>query len=149
MSNKNPRSAAYQVIFHEVACSNEQMEAFQNDDSIYERLTGGFAYNEEVLDLEDQLRKRFWELVDSSLTKRQGEILHLCAEGLTQMEVAKRLGCNQSSIAKSRAGNTQYLPNNKVKTYGGSHKRLQKLIEEDPIINDILSQINEKRNKKW
>jgi len=102
-----------------------------------------FSYNEEILDLQDQLKKEFWRLVDEQLTDRQKEVLHLSADGMTQMEIAKLLNVNQSSITKSINGNCDYRNGKKV--YGGANKKLRKLIEDDEKIQIILKKILELR----
>lgn len=104
MSEKRPnRSDKYQHLLLETTVTNEMMESFCNDESIQSRLNP-FEYNENLIELEEQLKKEFWRLVDTQLTKRQKEVMHLYAEGLTQMEIAKLLQVNQSSITKSAGG---------------------------------------------
>jgi DNA-binding CsgD family transcriptional regulator len=98
-------------------------------------------YCEELLELKDKLHTAFWKLVDSELTVRQREVLHLTAEGLTQTEIAKKLGVNQSSITKSIHGNTDYKKGKRV--YGGARKKLVKLITKDAEIQDIFHKISE------
>ena len=146
------RSDRYQEKFAECSVSSEMMESFQNDESISGRLAGGFAYDERVLELEDQLKEEFWRIVEM-LTERQRDVLKLYAEGLTQMEIAKILGVNQSSITKSINGNSSYSETGNGKkhkvVYGGSQKRLSKIIETDDKINEILRLIQELRNEKW
>jgi predicted transcriptional regulator len=141
------RSDKYQDLFHETVVPNDMMESFPNDDSISSRLSGGFAYDESVLELEDQLKQEFWRIVDNLLTPRQREVIRLCAEGYTQMEIAKMLNVNQSSITKSLNGNVDYKHGRKV--YGGARKKIGKIIDNDEKILDIFKQINEKRSDKW
>jgi DNA-binding NarL/FixJ family response regulator len=93
------RSDQYQALFNEVMFSNEMMTIFSNDDSLSKRLDP-FSYDERILELEDELKKEFWRIVET-LTTRQKEVLKLCAAGYTQMEIAKKLKVNQSSIVKS------------------------------------------------
>jgi predicted transcriptional regulator len=142
------RSDRYQELFHETVVSNDMMESFPNDDSISSRLSGGFAYDESVLELEDQLKEEFWRIVNDLLTPRQRDVIRLCAEGYTQMEIAKMLNVNQSSITKSLNGNVDYKHGNR-KTYGGTKRKLNKIIDNDEKILNILKQINEKRGDKW
>ncbi len=122
------------------------MESFSNDDSIYSRLNP-FDYNEDLLDLEDELKKEFWRIVDDLLTPRQKAVLKLASEGLTQMEIAKKLKVNQSSITKSLNGNVDYKNGKKV--YGGSKKKILKIIENDEKIKLILNKMQEIRSSKW
>ena len=146
MKSKRPnRSDRYQVIFNEIAYSNEMMCIFTNEDSMEKKLNP-FSYNEEILELEDQLKKEFWRIVET-LTDRQKEVIKLYAKGLTQMEIAKRLNVNQSSVTKSLHGNVDYK--NSKRCYGGSERKLRKIIDEDPKIQEILRKIRELRDEQW
>lgn len=122
------------------------MEAFSNEDSICHRLNP-FEYNEELLDLEDQLKVEFWRIVNTLLTPRQKEVIKLYADGYTQMEIAKMLNVNQSSITKSLNGNVDYKNGKKV--YGGAKKKINKIIENDDKIKEILTKMATLRNEKW
>ncbi len=144
MDKRSCRSAGYQHVLLEISCSNDMMTAFTNEDSIGNRLCP-FSYDETVLELEDKLKEEFWRLVEK-LTPRQKEVIRLYADGLTQMEIAKKLGVNQSSITKSIHGNVDYKKGRKV--YGGSSKRLKKIIDVDPKIKEILDKISELRALK-
>jgi DNA-binding CsgD family transcriptional regulator len=146
MQKRKNRSDSYQFLLLETACSNEMMESFCNEDSIYNRLNP-FAYNEDLLDLEDQLKEEFWRLVEDLLTPRQKAVLKLASEGYTQMEIAKKLKVNQSSITKSLNGNVDYK--NGRRTYGGSKRKILKLIENDDKIKEILAKMAEIRELKW
>jgi predicted transcriptional regulator len=123
------------------------MESFPNEDSIYNRLSGGFIYDESLIELEDQLKVEFRRIVETLLTPRQKDVIKLYSEGYTQMEIAKMLDVNQSSITKSLNGNVDYK-NGKV-VYGGTKKKIKKIIENDEKIKDILKKISEKREEKW
>lgn len=147
MERRKNRSDKYQYVLLETACSNDMMEAFCNDDSIYARLTGGFVYDERMLELEDRLKKEFWRVVDTLLTPRQREVIRLYADGYTQMEIAKMLNVNQSSITKSLNGNVDYKNGKKI--YGGARKKIRKIIENDDAIKEILQDMNELRDEKW
>jgi DNA-binding CsgD family transcriptional regulator len=150
MNNKfekrKTRSDSYQHILLETVCSNDMMEAFRNEDSIYHRLNP-FEYNEDLMDLEDQLKKEFWRVVDTLLTPRQKEVIKLYADGYTQMEIAKMLNVNQSSITKSLNGNVDYKNGKRV--YGGARKKIRKIIENDERIKEILKKMDELRAEKW
>lgn len=155
MDRKKNRSDIYQFLFTESLCSSEIMSIFSNDDSISYKLNP-YQYNEEVMDLEDQLRKEFWRIVNNLLTPRQRDVIKLAAEGYTQMEIAKMLNVNQSSVTKSLNGNVDYKnskPDKNGKTshrsYGGSKRKLIKIIENDPKIKNILAKIAEIRDTKW
>jgi DNA-binding CsgD family transcriptional regulator len=146
MNKRQNRSDRYQWILLETVCSNDMMEAFSNDDSISSRLNP-FQYNEDLMDLEDQLKVEFWRVVDTLLTDRQREVIRLYADGYTQMEIAKMLNVNQSSITKSLNGNVDYKNGKRV--YGGARKKIRKIIENDEKIKEILQKIAEVREDKW
>lgn len=143
------RSEKYRWLLLETSCSNDMMEAFPNEDSISSRLNP-FEYNEDLIELEDRLKKEFWRVVNTLLTDRQREVIRLYADGYTQMEIAKMLNVNQSSITKSLNGNVDYKngKNGKV-VYGGAKKKLRKIIELDPKIREILEKMAEIRSSKW
>ena len=147
INKRSNRSDHYRYLLLETACSNDMMEAFCNEDSIYNRLSGGFIYDERMLELEDRLKKEFWRIVDTLLTPRQREVIHLYADGYTQMEIAKMLNVNQSSITKSLNGNVDYKNGKCV--YGGTKKKIKKIIEMDEAIKDIIQDIQELRDESW
>jgi len=146
MERRKNRSDKYQWVLLETVCSNDMMEAFCNEDSISARLNP-FEYNEELIELEEQLKKEFWRVVDTLLTSRQREVIRLYADGYTQMEIAKMLNVNQSSITKSLNGNVDYKNGKKI--YGGARKKIRKIIENDEKIKDILHKMAEARDEKW
>jgi predicted DNA-binding protein YlxM (UPF0122 family) len=145
MNRDQTRSFHYQYLIVESVCSNEMMESFPNEESISKRLDP-FGYNEDLLELEDQLKVEFWRIV-GTLTPRQQEVIKSYASGNTQMEIAKSLNVNQSSITKTLYGNVDYK--NGKKTYGGAKKKMQKIIETDDKIKDILNKIQKCREEKW
>jgi RNA polymerase sigma factor (sigma-70 family) len=146
MSKRQNRSDRYQWVLLETVCSNEMLESFCNEDSIAARLNP-FEYNEDLLNLEEQLKKEFWRVVDTLLTPRQREVIRLYADGYTQMEIAKMLNVNQSSITKSLNGNVDYKNGKKI--YGGARKKIRKIIENDTRIKEILQQMQDCRDERW
>jgi predicted transcriptional regulator len=149
------RSQQYQHLMTESAFSNEMMETFSNGESIYSRLNP-FEYNEELLDLEDQLKIEFWRVVRTGLTQKQCAVMELTRDGYTQMEIAGQLGIGQASVTKNLFGNLSYLPKNisssdkrKCKSYGGTIKKMKRLVENDQKIQEILAKMNEIRSLKW
>jgi len=147
VSDRRPnRSEKYQHLIVETSCPHEMLEAFSNEDSIYKRLNP-FSYNEQVSELEEQLRQEFWRIVETQLTTRQKEVLKLYSNGYTQQEIAKKLGVNQSSITKCLNGNVDYK--NGRRSYGGAKRKIQKLIQNDPKIQEILKKIAELRDENW
>lgn len=139
--NKN-RSDSYQYILIESPCSPDILTEVADAEGVHSRLNA-FGYNEELLDLKEKLKEEFWRLVDENLTERQVEVLHLVAVGKTQTEIAKKLGVNQSSITKSINGNCDYRSDKGKRSYGGSLKRISKLVATDKVIQQILNRIQE------
>jgi DNA-binding MarR family transcriptional regulator len=119
------------------------LSAFSNEEGVYKRLNP-FAYNEDIAELEEQLKVEFWRLVNTMLTPRQRDVIKYSADGYTQMEIARLLKVNQSSITKSLNGNVSY--DGSIKSYGGSKKKLQKMIASDEKIKEILRKISELRD---
>jgi hypothetical protein len=78
------KSNRYQFVFNELTIPSELMESFGNNDSIENRLNP-WIYDEKLLELEDQLKKEFWRIVDECLTDRQREVLKMLADGYTQL----------------------------------------------------------------
>lgn len=146
MERRKNRSDKYQWVLLETVCSNDMMEAFCNEDSISARLNP-FEYNEDLIELEEQLNREFWRIVDNLLTKRQREVIRLYADGYTQMEIAKMLNVNQSSITKSLNGNVDYKNGKKI--YGGARKKIRKIVENDEIIKGILAKMRDLREERW
>lgn len=147
MNKRQNRSDRYQWVLLETVCSNDMLESFCNEDSIYSRLTGGFVYDESLIELEEQLKKEFWRVVDTLLTPRQREVIRLYADGYTQMEIAKMLKVNQSSITKSLNGNVDYKNGKKI--YGGARKKIRKIIENDDRIKEILGKMRDLKDERW
>ena len=143
MSHKNERrtvrSSSYQFLFTERCVPNELLDSFSDSDSVFKRLNP-FSYNEEVLELEEQLRLEFWRVLKDNLTAKQFKMVSLLAEGKTQMETAQELDINQSSVTKNLKGSKEHAPNG-TKVHGGIVKKIRTIIATDERINDILQQI--------
>jgi DNA-binding CsgD family transcriptional regulator len=139
MGRKTNRSNGYQHLFAEQPYSNEMMAEFSEAQGLVEN------YNpedrEQLLVLREQLRGEFWRLAKENLTGRQFQVIELLAKGYTQIEIAKQLNVNQSSITKSVNGNCDYRNGRKI--YGGAKKKLRRLADRDPKIQDIIIQIAE------
>lgn len=146
INKRQNRSDRYQWVLLETVCSNDMMEAFCNEDSIYNRLNPNH-YDEDLMNLEEELKIEFWRVVDTLLTPRQRQVIRLYADGYTQMEIAKMLNVNQSSITKSLNGNVDYKNGKKI--YGGARKKIKKIIENDEKIKSILIRMAECREEKW
>lgn len=137
---KNNRSNAYQWIILESPAPPEQILEFSDSQSSC-GLSNSSEAQEELYDLQEKLKIELWRIIDTELTERQKQVLKLLAEGKTQMDIAKLLNVNQSSVTKSVNGNTDYR--NGKKTYGGAKKKIQKIASKDPIIQEILKKIEE------
>lgn len=146
MNKRRNRSDSYQHVLLESSFSNEMLEAFSNEDSIYYKLNP-FHYDEEVMDLEEELKAELWRVIRTQLTERQCEVLEMSADGFTQMEIAKKLNVNQSSITKSINGNVDYK--NGRRTYGGAKRKLMKIIENDEKIKELFEKLRELREPKY
>lgn len=146
MEKRPNRSDRYQVLFAETVCPNEMLESFSNEEGVYKRLNP-FNYNDDIAELEEELKKEFWRIVDTMLTNRQRQVIRLYADGYTQMEIARILNVNQSSITKSINGNVDYK--NKRKIYGGAKRKIHKIIENDERIKEILRKISDLRDENW
>ncbi len=133
------RSDKYQQLFAEVPHSSEMIAEQADSSGMVEDIP--LHMIEEYHDLKDNLREEFWRVVDENLTPRQASVLKLWCQGYTQIEIAKKLNVNQSSITKSINGNCDYR--NSKKIYGGSMKRLRLLARKDEKIHEILLQIND------
>jgi len=140
MDRSKNRSDRYQYVLVESSCSPEMLAEVADSESIGAQLNP-FGYNEELLDLKDQLRLAFWRIVNTKLTVRQRDVISLYCDGYTQTEIADRLNVNQSSITKSINGNCDYKNGKKI--YGGSKRKIQKIVEQDEEIQDILLKIKE------
>lgn len=147
--NKIPnRSDHYQNLLLEISYPHELLDIFSDTDSIYKKLNP-FSYNDDIAELEEELKKELWRIIEDNLTDRQKEVVKLYASGKTQIEIAKTLGVNQSSITKCINGNVDYKnKDNKGKpiTYGGVRLKLQKIVKEDAKVNEILQKIADLRD---
>lgn len=99
------RSDSYQVVLLEISYPHELLDIFPDNDSIYKKLNP-FSYNDDIAELQEQLNKELWRIIEDNLTDRQKQVVKLYASGKTQIEIAKILGVNQSSITKCLAGDT-------------------------------------------
>lgn len=140
MVTKTNRSNGYQHLFAEQPYSNEMMAEFSEAQGLIENYNS--EDREQLLVLREQLRVEFWRLAKENLTERQFQVIDLLAKGYTQIEIAKQLNVNQSSITKSVNGNCDYR-NNGRRVYGGCKKKMRRLSEKDLVIQDIIRQMSE------
>jgi len=138
MGRKSNRSNGYQHLFAEQPYSNEMMAEFSEAQGLVENYKP--EDRERLLDLREELRKQFWRLAKENLTERQFQVIELLAKGYTQIEIAKQLNVNQSSITKSVNGNCDYRNSNR-RVYGGTVKKLRRAAANDCKIQEIIAQI--------
>ena len=138
------RSDKYQHILVESSCSPDILTEFSESRGMagYLNMT---SYNEEMYALRAELHNELWRIMEDVLTDRQLQVIKLSAKGFTQIEIAKMLRVNQSSITKAINGNCDYRNGKKI--YGGAKKKLRKAAAEDPVIQDILDRIKELANE--
>jgi len=144
------RSKAYQQIWTEISFSHELLDIFCESDSVYKRLNP-FAYNDEIAELEEELRKELWRLLDEHLNERQKIVVRLMAENKTQMEIAKLLKVNQATLSKLIIGNTSYTKRDKYgrpTMYGGLRLKMTTIAKKDERVNAILNKIAEIRESE-
>ena len=142
------RSDSYQPILLEISYPDELLDIFSDHDSIYKKLNP-FAYNDEIAELEEQLKIELWRIIEDNLTERQQDVVKMTAAGDTQIEIAKKLGVNQSSIVKCLSGNSNYAEKDskgRPTVYGGVKLKLQKIVKEDEKVNAILQKIADIRD---
>lgn len=138
--NRN-RSDAYQIYLLEVSVSPFILGDLSSAQGMTYRLQPS-GESELLYDLREQLKKRLWEIIEIGLTERQKEVIKLSVEdGLTQNEIAKKLGINQTSVHKVIRGNIDYK--NGKKRYGGAFKKIDKLCQADEEIQRILEEIRD------
>lgn len=147
MSNRRPtRSDSYQWSIVEIMITQEHMESFNNSQG-YQHILNPWHYNEEVLELQDKLSEKLWNVIDGYCTQKQKTVLKMFyKDGMTQMEIAKATNCNQSSITKSLNGNQDM---NFDKRYGGSYKKLRDILSKDKEFMGLLARIIELQEEKF
>lgn len=139
-SDRPVRSQAYQYLMNEISVDREFYETFTNEQSIYSRMSAGFSYDERVLELQDNLYAYFWIFAEKILTPKQWKIFNMYRLGMTQIEIAKAIGINQSSVVKTLTGSPC-----KGKIHGGAVKKLREAILDDAFIQETCRQIKELR----
>lgn len=96
-------------------------------------------HSEEFQELRSRLFNRLIEIVDTHLTARQAQVVHLRLQGKTQTQIGEELGLVQSTICKTISGNLDYTNNGK--RYGGAIKKLKKVCSKDEEIREILEKL--------
>lgn len=133
------KSDPIQFKYREVSLEPTLLGNFCDADGLY---SAHYQKTDELLDLIDELNERIKDIIDNRLTDRQREVMTLLYyNGLTQTEVALRLGLCQPTIHKTTAGNLDYK--NGGKRYGGALKKIKRLCDEDGRIVFIIKRIGE------
>lgn len=101
-----------------------------------------------IQELDQKLDTAFHDFLKTTLTPHQFEVYTLYASGLSQIEVAAILGCNQSSVVKTISGNSDYSTGKKV-IYGGTGRKIQNNIRKDDLIIRIMRQIYNIIETSW
>jgi len=145
-NRESNRSSSYQNILLELATSPFVLNDLSSAQGMTYKMRCELG-DEKYLDLRERLKARVFELVDIGLTERQKQVLKLSMLGLTQNEIAKQLGINQTSVHKVLRGNIDYssVSADKVsyKRYGGTYKKLIKLCKQDEQIQLILQEMRD------
>ena len=133
------KSDPIQFKYREVSLEPSMLVNFCETDGLY---GSDYEKTDELLDLVDELNTRIREIIENRLTDRQREVMGLLYyDGLTQTEVALRLGLCQPTVHKTVSGNLDYK--NGGRRYGGAIKKIQRLCHEDTRISFILNRITE------
>lgn len=144
---ESSRADKYQYLIREIPWDDTALSWFQNQDGIGGKLTP-FQYNENVLELQDKLIKRVYQLAKSVCTDRQFSILMMLMDGYTQVEIAEKIGVGQSTITKTIHGSQFYdQDGQQIARYGGLMKKIKKAVQEDAKIQQILHDISEFREE--
>ena len=134
------RSQSYQPFFTELSMEPNILGELSIAQGLFSVIESD-VLKEDLLDLKDKLAKRMWEIIEVGLTKRQKQVVYLYNDGLTQNEIAKKLGINQTSVHKVLKGNIDNK--NDKRRYGGAFKKINKLCKTDEKIIEILKEIQE------
>lgn len=144
MARKKNKSDSYQYKIVEIAVDPTVLNDFPFVESLGSQLNLA-KYSEEFYDLRQRLMKEVLRIINSSLTKRQCEVVTLRLQGKTQIQIASQLGIHQTTVHKLLMGNIDYA--NGKKRYGGAIKKLKKICAKDEKVLDILEEMEELRAK--
>lgn len=154
-----PRSQKYQNVFCEVFVPEFFFDHIEDPQESYEREC-------KLEDLKSELFQEVLKIAQSDeFSKRQREVFEMTfIQNMTQEEIAKKLGINQSTITKtihgspakydpsfhskrkrrvSKSNNKNHLNAKGILTYGGIEKKLKNLSATNQRIQEILKEIEE------
>jgi hypothetical protein len=154
-AEKASRSQAYQYIYNEISFDNADMRLLLE----HGNHDVGAVYTERFYELEDELIKLVYKEMTRSLNLYQRMCLTmLYIEGMSQVEIAKVFGVNQSSVVKCMQGNTMtcLIPDdprgkrtktgNWVMKYGGALKKIRNACLANEEICRILEEMRDEVN---
>ncbi len=132
-----PKSDRYQYKFIEISVGAKYFN-YPVDRSLWHK----HETNEEIEELLKQAAAIVWEIAKTKLTKHQFAVLEMAMNGIPQQAIADKLGISQSAICKSINGNIVYKTAKGRQYYGGSIKKLKRLLKENKELNGIWEKIN-------
>lgn len=139
--NKVSRSDKYQYILKEISTDNKFLINYTNNQSLNATINN-YKYNEKILDLQDQLMKRVWEIINLICTAHQKEIIILYyKDNYTHKEIGIKKKISTTSVVKSIVGNCNYNKNKRF--FGGALPKVKKKLLKDEIYLNLSKQIQE------
>lgn len=139
MTRPERRSQAYQHFFKELPFEDKVLACLVEGEPPQDSA----ELKEARIVLLERLTAAYWRLLETHCTPRQLEIMRLVASGLTQVEAAKVLGVNQSSIIKALKGNIDYRVRGEPRRYGGVRIKMRRRMQEDAEIQAILRELRD------
>lgn len=149
LNNRGPRSKpasdSYQYRIVEVGVTAQNLHNFSLQDGIGAQLELN-AIDPRIIDLQGELIKEMYVLIDECLTPHQNTVMKLYLQGFTQGEIAGQLNCTQSAVHKCLHGNLDYKNIDEAgepSRYGGSVKKLEKFANRSIRVQEILRKIDD------
>jgi DNA-binding CsgD family transcriptional regulator len=136
------RSDHYQYLWREIPwdftpSSTSHHEAtieMGNDRALYQPS----QHSSQFLELNERALQAIQRVASQCLTERQLQVYQMTCQGLTQWEIADKLGVHQSSVQKSLNGNREYANGTRGKMFGGIGKKLIAALLQDEQFRSIL-----------
>lgn len=96
----------------------------------------------ELMDRREEFARLLLTRIPSYLTEHQAQVFELVMiQGKTQVEAAKIIGCNQSSITKALKGNMDYRDPRGMKRFGGMFRRVRKMMVKDLEVMELAGEL--------
>lgn len=132
-------SYTYQHWFIEITGINYyKYNNYSNEQSAYNMISDLDDY---IIEKRKILVDRIYFIIDNQLTSHQSYVIKETLAGKTQKTIAESLGTTQGSINKCLNGNHEYK-NNNITRHGGVIRKLKKKCAIDPMVINILNDIN-------